>query len=449
MTAKNQILRIRIDDINPDGNGIGRADDGKVVFVPLTAPGDVWDVRIIKETSGYLVGKAESLVSPSEHRVPVPCPCYNRCGSCSFLHLSEEYENRKKREIVKNAFLRIAKMDVPVEETRYRSMERYRNKVVYPLAYDGPDASFGYYARHSHVLVPHTDCPLQDKRFSEIAACFCGLADRMHVPLWNESSQSGILRHLAIRMNRSGSFAVTVVASKQFREATRIADDLRNSIPAVSSVFLNVNPRPDNVILGPETVLLSGFSSFEDALCGKRFLISPLSFYQIHADIAEEMYRTAAGLLSLREGGTLLDLYCGVGTIGLSLVSENQNLFGVEIVPDAVRDAAINAERNGRSGENTIFICGDASEGFRSCEEAFGTPDAIVVDPPRKGLSDEVLHAVIESGCEHVLYISCNPATLAGNCSVLCANGFSVQTVIPFNMFPRTGHVETVVLLRR
>ena len=449
MSSKNQVLRVRIDDINPDGNGIGRADDGKVVFVPLTAPGDVWDVRIIKETSGYLVGKAESQISPSEHRIPVSCPCYNRCGSCSFLHLSEEYENRKKREIVKNAFLRIAKMDVPVEETRHCSMERYRNKVVYPLAYTGPAASFGYYARHSHVLVPHTDCPLQDKRFAEIASCFCSLADRMHIPLWNESSQSGVLRHLALRMNRSGLFAVTFVASKRFREATRLAEDLRNSFPFISSVFLNVNPRPDNGILGQETVLLSGSSSFEDTLCGKRFLISPLSFYQIHAECAEDMYRTAAELLSLRDGDTLLDLYCGVGTIGLSIVSESQNLLGVEIVPDAVRDAAENARRNGRDSRNTKFICGDAFEGFRSCEETFGTPDAIVVDPPRKGLSEEVMHAVIESGCDRVLYISCNPATLAGNCAVLCANGFHVQAAIPFNMFPRTGHVETVTLITR
>ena len=449
MTFKNKMMRIRIDDINPDGNGVGRAENGIVVFVPQTAPGDLCDVLIIKETSGYLVGKMIDLVSPSEHRTSVSCPVYSRCGSCCFLHLSEEYENAKKREIVRNAFLHIAKMDVPVEETRSFAMAGYRNKVVYPLSYDGQSAVFGYYARHSHAVVQHECCPLQDTRFSAVASFVCRLANELHIPIWNESASSGILRFVSMRKNRAGRICVTLVASKRFKEENALAKSLIGRFQDIQSVFLNINSVPGNAILGEKTVLLSGESDFYDSLCGRRFKISPASFYQIHPDCAESLYNTAAELLNLSHGDILLDLYCGIGSVGLSIVDDSQKLFGVEIVPDAVSDAWENASGNGRSEVNTHFICADASIGIALCQKLFGHPSAIIVDPPRKGLSNETISLISGSGSEKVLYISCNPASLARDVSALCSDHYRIGRIIPFNMFPRTGHVETVVLLSR
>ena len=449
MSWKNQILRLAIDDVNPDGNGVGRAESGMVVFVPLAVPGDVCDVLIIKETSGFLIGKLISLITPSPFRVQPSCPAFGKCGSCAFLHVSEEYENELKREIARKAFLRIAKMDVEVEKTRSFGMERYRNKVVYPLVRNGNRCSFGYYARHSHSVVPHDDCPLQDSRFAEIAGVFCRLADRLHVPVWNESASSGILRHLCVRKSRAGTFWVTVVAAKRFRGESALAQELAAAFPCISGVFLNLNPAPGNVIFGEETVSLLGERVQTDVLCGRELFISPVSFYQINADCAENMYDTAAELLNLAPEDVLLDLFCGIGTIGLSIVSDRQSLFGVELNPDAVRDAWSNAERCGRTDRNTFFVCGDASFGIQACNEKFGRPQAIIVDPPRKGLSDETIRSIVDSNCPKLLYISCNPATLAKNCADLCLGHYFVQKVLPFNMFLRTGHVECVTLIAK
>ena len=446
---KNQLIRLRIDDLHPDGNGIGRTEDGMVVFVSLTVPGDVCEVLIIKETSNYLIGKLQTLLTPSPHRIPAACPAFRRCGSCSFLHLSEDFENELKRSYVKNAFLRIAHLDVPVEETRSFSMERYRNKVIYPLSSQDGILTFGYYARHSHSVVPHEDCLLQDRRFSAIASQFCIEAQELNVSAWDSASGTGVLRHLMLRKNRKGLFSVTIAASSRFPEQKTLSDRLMSKFSEIRGVSLNIQPRPDNVILGEETILLGGQSSLDDCMCGNTYSISPVSFYQIHTECAEQMYATAALLLDLHPDDILLDLYCGVGTIGLSIAGRDLYLVGVEIVPKAVEDALDNAIRNGRSKKNTLFVCGDAATGLTACKNTFGSPSAIIVDPPRKGLSNEVVQAIIDSSCPKLLYISCDPASLAKNCSSFVSAGYSIQSVIPFNMFPRTGHVETVVLLSR
>ena len=446
---KNQIERVTVTDINPDGNGVGRAKDGMVVFIPLAAPGDTVDVRIIKETSDCLIGRLEAIVTPSACRIEPACPVYARCGSCTFLHLSESFENQKKRELVQSAFSRIAKLQVEVEETRSFSMSRYRNKVVYPLTEQNGMPVFGYYARHSHSLIPHEDCPLQDARFSEIAARFCEEIRRLHIPVWNDSAKAGVLRYLSLRKNRSGMFSLLFVASRRFREEGDLAERMMNAFPFIQGVSININKAADNVILGDETVSLAGSPVLEDILCGKRFSISPAAFYQINADCAEAMYRTASDLLGLESGDVLMDLYCGSGTIGLSVIQPGQKLIGVEIVPDSIRDAAANAKMNGRDTGDTVMLLGDASAGFKLCETRFGKPDAIVVDPPRKGLSDDVIAQILHSGCEKVVYISCNPVSLAKDCARLCGEAYRIQKVIPFNMFPRTGHVETVVLMIR
>lgn len=451
---KNKLFSVEITGINPDGNGVGRLEDGMVVFVPLTAPGDVAQVRVIKETKSYAVARLETLLQPSPDRQDPRCPVYQRCGGCVFRHLRREAEHAIQRELVRSAFQRIGHLEVPVEPTVSVNEERYRNKVVYPLCEPEPGrTAFGYFARHSHAVVEHRDCPLQEAIFAKIAMFHVKQIGARHVPVWNEKRGTGVLRHLMMRRNRAGEVHVCMVAAKAFPQAEAMAGELLREFPEVTGVSLNLNPEAGNTILGRETRCLAGEPTLRDHLCGKRFSLSPTAFYQVNAECAEALYRKAAELAALPASGVLLDLYCGAGTVGLTMVKDGQKLFGVELVPEAVENARENASYNGRTPENTQFACGDASLGVERCTELFGRPDVIVVDPPRKGLSPEVIATLLRAAPERIVYISCNPATLAANCASLCdpRNGvqYRVETAIPFDMFPSTGHVETVVLLTR
>ena len=382
---KNEIITLSVTDINPDGNGVGRGENGEVVFVPLTAPGDIAKVRIIKCAKNYFVGRLEELVSPSPLRVEPDCPVYHRCGGCVYRHLSREAELQIKKQTVENAFKRIGHLDVTVADTVSFDFSRYRNKVVYPLGRNNNgDVTFGYYARHTHAIVEHETCPLQEDLFSQIAMFHVKQSEKHHIPVWNEQTGKGILRHIAMRKNRKGDYFVCFTAAKPFPKAKLLAEELMEAFPQVIGVALNINPKGDNVIFGEETLHLAGEPTLKDTLCGKEFSISPTAFYQVNPVCTEALYQKAAELADLPENGVLLDLYCGAGTIGLSMAGDSHKLCGVEIVPEAVENAKRNAKNNGRREENTLFLCGDASLGVDACRKAFGDPDVIVVDPPRK-----------------------------------------------------------------
>lgn len=445
---------LTITDLNPDGNGVGRTADGLVVFAPLTAPGDVVQARLIKQTASYGVARVDELLTPSPDRAADDCAVYRRCGGCVYRHITIEAENRLKQSTVENALLRIGHLPVgqgfSVEPTRFFGADCYRNKVVYPLTPACSDGNFrvGYFARRTHEVVPHEVCRLQDERFHEIALFHVEQAQRLGVPFRDETSGSGILRHIAMRKNRAGQFCVCFVASKRFPQAKHMADELMKRFPYIAGVSLNINPAAGNTIFGEQTLLLAGDAHLTDTLCGRTFSLSPTAFYQVNAECTEGLYRLAAELADLPPSGVLLDLYCGVGTIGLSMATPSQRLCGVEIHPQAVKDAQSNAEANGRTPENTLFLCGDASIGVNACRKAFGDPDVIVVDPPRKGLSAQVIGTLKSVAPPRIIYISCNPATLAADVAAL-SELYNVTRVVPFNMFPRTGHVETVLLLSK
>lgn len=450
MSRQKQLptTEIQITDLNPDGNGVGRLESGMVAFVPLTAPGDRARIALLRETKTYAVGRVETLLTPSPLRQDPACPVYRRCGGCVYRHITPEAEEALKRQTVQQAFRRIGHLEVLVQPTRSFGWTSYRNKVVYPLTAGCPD-QIGYFARRTHEVIPHTDCPLQDPLFTELAMFHVKHAARLGVPLWDERTGHGVLRHLAMRRNRAGRYIVCMVASAPFPQATAMAQALCEAFPQVVGVSLNCNPTPGNTIFGPQTQSLQGDSTLRDTLCGKEFTLSPTSFYQVNADCAEAMYRHAAELVQLRDDGILLDLYCGAGTIGLSMIRDGQNLCGVEILPEAVENAKHNARQNGRSEADTLFVCGDASVGVQACRDRFGEPNVIVVDPPRKGLSPEVISTLLSVSPPRILYISCNPATLAADCQSLCTAGYTITSATPYNMFPRTGHVECVTLLER
>ncbi|HAN22148.1 MAG: 23S rRNA (uracil-5-)-methyltransferase RumA [Clostridiales bacterium GWF2_36_10] len=450
MSEKNTVINLKITDLNPDGNGIGRTDTNRVVFVPLTAPGDECEVKIIKECTGYLIARLERIISPSPNRIEPECPVYNRCGGCSYGHVTYEQEKKLKEDIVRNAFLRIAGMEVKINPLVSVNNEFYRNKVQYPVATENNSLIFGYYARHSHKVIPHNGCMLQDSVFYNISKKLTEIFEAKGFSTYNEESGKGLVRHIYLRKTRSGDVCVCIVINADMLPDARIiSDSICTEFPQIKSFFVNINKMKTNVILGEKNVLISGSPFITDVLCGKRFTLSPSSFFQVNSDAAEKLYEKAAGYASLGEGDVVLDLYCGTGTIGLCIAGESNQLCGVEIIKEAVDNAKQNAIINGRSEKNTLFICGDAEKGISECKKRFGKPNVIIVDPPRKGLTPELIDDIVNSNPDRVVYISCNPATLARDIKIFSDKGYKTSEATPFDLFPRTGHVESCVLLER
>ncbi|MBQ3231173.1 MAG: 23S rRNA (uracil(1939)-C(5))-methyltransferase RlmD [Clostridia bacterium] len=447
---KNDIIQLEITDITPEGFGVGRSG-GKVVFVPDTAIGDFIEAKILKELKNHSFAKAESIITPSADRVASDCEVSAKCGGCVFRHISYNAEQKLKKSFVSGALSRIGGLEIPVGETVFGFEHEYRNKVQYPFA---PDANgkciFGYYARRSHRIVEHKKCPLQDKIFTDIAAFCAETANRLGIKAYDEAGGKGILRHLVMRKNRRGELLLCLVVAENTKTLEKLASAVKERFFEVIGIHININKRRDNVIFGEKTFCLFGKETLTDTLCGKSFELSPRAFYQVNAEMAEKLYNKAASYIPKKEeGSVILDLYCGAGTIGLCVAGGNDKLCGVEIIEDAVVNARKNAKLNQRSKENTLFVCGDASVGVKKCRERFGNPEIIIVDPPRKGLDIEVINTVVSASPERVIYISCDPATLARDCAELEKRGYKAQEATPFDLFPRTGHVESVVCLSR
>lgn len=446
---KNETIRLDITDLNPDGNGVGRWE-GKVVFVPGTAPGDSVTALIVKEQAKCSYARLLSVDAPSPIRQDAGCPVYDRCGGCTLRHITYEAEAKLKQSFVADAMKRIGKSDVRVAETVCGDPERYRNKVQYPFSPSEGKCVFGYYARRSHRVVCHSDCLLQDSIFTEIASFCAESCDMLGISAYDELCGKGELRHAVMRKNRADEIMLClVVTDPENPKYDLLADSVALRFPSVRSIHLNENKNATNVIFGEKTRLIKGEKTLSDTLCGKRFFLSPNSFYQVNSEMAEKLYYIAGEKAGIKENEVVLDLYCGAGTIGISLCGESNPLCGVEIVKEAVRDARINALENGRTDANTLFVCGDAREGVKRCTERFGKPGVIIVDPPRKGLEQSVIDGIIGCGPERVLYISCNPATLARDCALLSSAGYMPESVTPVDLFPRTGHIESVVLLKK
>ncbi len=444
---KNDIITLEITDITPQGFGVGRIDN-KVYFVADTAIGDKIQATVLKELKSHSFAKVINIITPSPDRIEPDCAVCKKCGGCAFRHISYESELKLKQSFVREAFSRIGNIDIPVNETVCSSPESYRNKVQYPFASDeNGKCVFGYYARRSHRVVPHKSCPLQDEIFINIASFCAKTADSLFIPAYDELTGKGILRHLVMRKNKKGEISVCLVVAKRIKSLSFLAETLKAEFPEIISVHLNINNRRDNVIFGDETKKLIGEDTLTDILCGKTFEISPRAFYQVNAEMAEKLYMHARSLLPEKENRIILDLYCGAGTIGLCVANEGDKLCGVEIIDAAIDNAKINAKINGRNEKNTLFVCGDAAIGVKECRKKFGNPEIIIVDPPRKGLDRSVIETIVNASPERVVYISCDPATLARDCAIFAENGYFTQEATPFDLFPRTGHVETIVCL--
>ncbi len=450
MLEKNQCFTAEITDLTAEGNGVCRIEN-IAVFVPATAVGDVIRLKIVKVLKNYAFGIAEEIISPSEDRICSDCDVSKKCGGCVFRHISYEAECRIKDRIVKNAFTRIGGLSPEFEPFMgCDETSRYRNKAQYPLAYsaDGK-AVCGFYAPRSHRVVPIDDCALQPKIFSEIIETVLDFINEHNISLYIEEQHSGIMRHVYIRKGaHSDEIMLCLVVRKDVSaELMPLCRTISEKFSNVKSIVMNINPDKTNVILGKKCVTLLGSDYITDIMCGNKIEISPLSFYQVNTTQAERLYAKALEYASPDSKSVIADLYCGAGTIGLSMARKAQKIIGVEIIPQAIENAKKNALHNNIT--NTEFYCGDAGKVFTQLRNNGCAPDIIVVDPPRKGCSQEALEVITEAEPEKIVMISCNPATAARDAKWLSEHGYIPVKVCGVDMFPRTGHVECVVLMSR
>lgn len=444
---KNDIIELYITDISADGSGIGHHEE-MAVFVPLTAVGDTALVRIVKLKKSYAFGKVEELLTPSPNRITADCPVFKQCGGCVFRHISYESECAIKQRRVQETMRRIGKVDLPPQPIIAAVSEnRYRNKAQFPVS---PSGAVGFYAHHSHRVIECDDCALHPKEFKTACDIFTLWIRQNKIPVYNEQTKSGLVRHLYLRRGeRSGEIMVCVVASgEKLPTVEPLIESLKNALGEnLKSVILNVNKKDTNVVLGDKNILLYGREYIYDILCGVKIRISPFSFYQVNHDMAERLYEKAREYAA-SDGKNILDLYCGAGTIGLSMAQRAKKIIGVEIVPDAVRDARLNASENGF--ENTRFICADAAAAAQTLKAEGVVADTVILDPPRKGCDISLLQTVAEDfSPERIVYVSCDVATLARDTETLEKSGYKLKEYTPVDMFPRTSHVETVALFLR
>lgn len=447
--TKNDIITLEITALTSEGSGVGRSDEGMAVFVPKTAVGDVIEARILKVLSSYAYGKIERIITPSPDRIENDCPVFGKCGGCVYRHITYAAELSAKERTVRDAFERIGGLApefLPIcgsEKT-----ERYRNKLQMPFAKDDNGIiTSGFFSERSHRVIAVEDCKLQPLIFSEIVGFIKQECKKLKISIYNEQAHEGVLRHIYLRKGeKSGEMCAMIVAKRKVPEFKKLASNIVRKFPDITGVVLNVNPDKTNVILGEREMTLCGKSDISDEMCGVSFEISPKSFYQVNTPQAESLYAEAERFAE-PSGKTLLDLYCGVGTIGLSMAGKAAKVIGAEIVPEAVENARRNAQRNGF--ENAEFICADAAEAAAKLAESGLSPDVILLDPPRKGCDEDTLAACVKMSPRRIVMISCNPATAARDCKYFSENGYTVEKVRAFDLFPRTRHVECVVLITK
>lgn len=458
---KNEIHTATITGYTAEGDGVCRIN-GQVVFVPNGVCGDELSVKILRVNKHIAYAKIEEIIKPSDERVKSECEYSDKCGGCNLWHMSYLEEMRFKREKVENALSRIGGVDIKAEKViPSDNIMRYRNKAQYPITTEGGRAITGFYKRATHDIISIDDCLIQNVDANKIAEAFRSWIDNYNVRVYNPKTHTGIIRHLYIRSGAaSGEILVTIVASKaKLFYVDSLIEILIKACDKISGIILNVNSDKTNRILGKKNIRIWGCEFLTDKMCGNEFVLSPLAFYQVNHAQAEKMYDTVIEFADLNKESIALDLYCGAGTITLALAKHCKKVIGIDIVEDAILNARNNAEIN--DIKNVRFINCDAVDAMASMNidiadkdgaiiypsENISEVDVLVIDPPRKGL--ESVEEVININAKKIVYISCDPGSLARDVKLLVAAGYEVSKFNIFDMFPRTFHVETVLLMER
>ncbi len=465
---KPEVVTVTVHDLNNLGCGVGKMpagtpDEGQVIFIKGTVTGDVAKAQVIKRTKSFCVGKLVEIITPSPMRAEEEfCTAPEACGGCVYRHLKYEDELRSKHSRVEKAFRQAGLADVVIRPvlTVKRDGEHvtrgYRNKGMYPVREGKNGMEAGFFAAKTHKVIPCFDCALQPDAFGELVRAVCKLCDKYRITAYDEEAGTGTLRHIYLRSAADGTTLLTLVIHdprlpKQAAEG--LVHEMVGRFPKLCGILLNINRENTNVVLGDEFITLWGKDYLEDTLCGKRLRLSAGSFYQVNHDAAELLYNTAADMAELTGSEHLLDLYCGAGSIGLSMADRVADVTGIETIPEAVECAKANAALNGLGHDRARFFCGDASDAhkFLSAAEKGGapSPDLVIIDPPRKGTTRELISEVAARDIRRVVYISCEPETLGRDCAVFREYGYEIGEVQPVDLFPRTGHVESVVCLTR
>lgn len=446
---KNESYEVDIVDLTHEGAGVARVN-GFTLFVPNTLPGERAKIKVVGVKKGFGFGRLEELIEESPERVDPPCPIYKWCGGCQLQHLSYEGQLEYKRKQVEDVLTRIGKLEgVPVLPTLGMGDEpwRYRNKAQVPVGERNGRLITGFYQKRSHEIVEMDSCIITGDTNDDAVQAVKEIVNKYNITAYNEEKHKGILRHIIARYGKTtGDLMIVLVTNgKDLPQRKKIMEDIRDALPEIKSIVQNINSKRTNVIFGEETRVLWGAEYIYDFIGDIKFAISARSFYQINPDQTKVLYDQALQYAELNGDETVIDAYCGIGTISLFLAQQAKKVYGVEIVPEAIEDARRNAELNNIT--NAEFAVGKSEDVIPEWKKQGITPDVIVVDPPRKGCDEELLKTIIEMKPKRVIYVSCNPSTLARDLRVLEDGGFKTQKVQPVDMFPQTTHVETVTLL--
>ncbi|WP_346356272.1 23S rRNA (uracil(1939)-C(5))-methyltransferase RlmD [Azotosporobacter soli] len=448
--VKEREYEIEISGLGHSGEGVGKYQ-GFTVFVPYALPQETVRVRIEKVKKTYAIGRLQKVLKESVNRRKPPCPVYYQCGGCQLQHLNYVGQLNVKRDMVVAAVARIGKLDsVPVFEVLGAADEwNYRNKMQFPIGKDGKKTLCGCYAAGSHRVIDIESCLIQRSVNDRIAQAVKQYADRFKVEVYNEESGRGVLRHV---MGRSGNatgeaLAVIVTSGAVLPKEQELVKLLREVAPELVGIVQNINDRQTNVVLGTENRTLWGRDMLKESLGPLTFSVSPHSFFQVNTKQALRLYETALEYANLSGSETVIDAYCGTGTISLFLAQKAAKVYGFEIVEAAIRDANKNAQENDVS--NALFQVGDVVETLPKLVKSGVRPDVIVVDPPRAGCAQPVLEMFAAMQPERIVYVSCNPASLARDLAILAEQGYKTAKIQPVDMFPQTFHVESVALLER
>lgn len=442
---EGQLCRLVIDGYASDGAGVARLD-GMVVFVQGGIRGEACDVRLTHVGRSALWGRVEEVVNPSPTRIFPRCLHYTKCGGCQFRHMNYAEELEAKRIRVEDALRRLGGADIHVSAILgAEQVDRYRNKAQFPVA-KGP--RIGFYRPRSHDVIDVDDCLLQGEAAARLRGAVKEWMAEYSIPAYNERTFTGLVRHVYVRTNRAGrSLCCLLVNGRGVPREAELVRALRRAEPNLAGIVLGVNEKHNNVILGDSYRTLWGEDFLSDTLCGLTFRLSVPSFYQVNPAQTEVLYGKALEFAGLTGAETVLDLYCGIGTISLVMARKAGMVWGAEVVPQAVDDAIANAQRN--HIENARFLCADAGEAARYLEGEGVCPDVVCVDPPRKGLAEDVVDTIADMGPQRVVYVSCDPGTLGRDVKRFAGRGYTLKKAVAVDMFPRTAHVETVVLLSK
>ncbi|MCD8916074.1 23S rRNA (uracil(1939)-C(5))-methyltransferase RlmD [Staphylococcus simulans] len=447
---KNQVFKGQVVDLTHEGHGVVKIDRYPV-FVPKALTGEEIEFKLIKVNKNFAIGKLLEIFTESKDRVEPPCVYYDKCGGCQLQHLDYQAQLEMKRNQVVNLFHRKGKFtSTPINETiGMMNPWNYRNKSQIPVGQNNDDAPImGFYRQRSHDIIDMEECLIQDSIQNQLMRMIRALLTEHNVSIYDEKRKEGLLRHVIIRVGYTSRevMVVFVTNGKKFKQAKAMIKQMVEAVPNIKSVIQNINETHSNVIMGKKSKTLYGKDEITDELDSVEFEISDQSFYQINASQTVKLYNNALEYAGLTGEETVLDTYCGIGTIGLYMAEQAKHVYGVEVVPAAIEDAKKNAKLNGY--DNTTFVCGKAESVIMDWKQQGIQPDVVMVDPPRKGCDEQFLRTLLELNPKRIVYISCNPSTQQRDAHIL-AEGYELKEITPVDMFPQTTHIETVALFER